>query len=169
MDLDSPFPNGRRSAASSLLVEQLPHCLIKPSNPHISPYCQGLLCACHRMPDWEMYRLLTFSFILKILILKAVWPVFLVFSFLEDSVLSQNKTTFYQLDLEKSVTQIYIHTLFSNGAVDPTLPSLFGTAALALQCPNSEDLEPTEICDKQLQVLEEGERESWGGYFISLR
>lgn len=121
------------------------------------------------MPDWEMYRFLTFSFILKILILKAVWPVVLGFLFLEDNVLSQNKVTFYQPDLEESVTQIYIHTLFSDFAVDPTLPSLFGTAALAFQCPNSEDLEPTKICNKQLQVLEEGERERWGGYFISLR
>lgn len=89
--------------------------------------------------------------------------------FLEDNVLSQNKVTFYQPDLEKSVTQIYIHTLFSDFAVDPTLPCLFGTAALAFQCPNSDDLEPMEICNKQLQVLEEGEWERWGGYFISLR
>lgn len=117
-----------------------------------------------------MYRFLTFSFILKILILKAVWPVVLGFLFLEDNVLSQNKVTFYQPDLEESVTQIYIHTLFSDFAVDPTLPSLFGTAALAFQCPNSEDLEPTKICNKQLQVLEEGERERWGGllHFIKI-
>jgi len=72
--------------------------------------------------------------------------------------------TFYQLDLEKNVTQIYIHTLFSDFDVDPTLPSLFRTAKLGLQCLNSEDLEPKEICNQQLQVLDKGELEGGGGF-----
>lgn len=78
--------------------------------------------------------------------------------------------TFYQLDLEKNVTQIYIHTLFSDFDVDPTLPSLFRTAELGLQCLNSEDLEPKDICNKQLQVLDKGELERWGGllHFIKI-
>lgn len=71
--------------------------------------------------------------------------------------------TFYRLDPEKKVTQIYIHTLFSEFDADPTLPSLFRTAELGLQCLNSEDLEPKEICNKQLQVLDKGELERWWG------
>lgn len=45
------------------------------------------------------------------------------------------------------MTQIYIHTLFSDFDVDPTLTSLSRTAELGLQCLNSEDLEPEDICN----------------------
>lgn len=76
--------------------------------------------------------------------------------------------TFCQLELEKNMTEISIHTLFSDFDVDPTLPPLFRTSDEVLSAWT--DLEPKEICNKRLRVLDKGELERWGGWlhFITI-